>query len=51
MHDLTILLEQKQIDINDFFEVSYAEKKMSKTMFCNIENSFSYDTMLPVFSD
>ena len=45
----TNALDQKQIEINNFFEISQAEKKEGKTG-CNIEISFK-NVELPVFSD
>lgn len=49
MNDLEIVLDQKQIDINEFFEISQSEKK-DKVASCNIEISFD-NVELPVFSD
>ena len=49
MNDLAIILDQKQIEINNFFEISQAEKKEGKTGY-NIEISFK-NVELPVFSD
>lgn len=51
MNDLAILLNEKQIEINEFFEISSAEKKDSRAVYCNIELSFDNDIELPVFSD
>ena len=50
MNDLAIILDEDQIEINEFFEVSQAEKKDTQTIFCNIELSFN-EIELPVFSD
>jgi len=50
MNDLDIILDQKQIEINDFFEISQSEKQDSKADFCNVEISFKR-AELPVFSD
>ena len=50
MNDLDIILDQKQICINEFFEISQSEKKDTHAGFCNIEISFK-KVELPVFSD
>lgn len=49
MNDLSLILPLKQIEINEFFEISQAEKKDSRVG-CNIELNFM-DVELPVFSD
>ena len=51
MNDISILLGEKQIEINDFFSLSNAERKTSNVEYCNIELSFGQDILLPVFSD
>ena len=50
MFDLDIILDQKQININEFFEISQSEKQDAKADFCNVEISFK-KVEVPVFSD
>ena len=52
MFDLPIIMDSKQLQINDFFNISKTEK-MNKDLdggFCNLEIQFK-DPDLPVFND
>jgi len=52
MNDLALVLDNKQVEINEFFELSAPEKKSKKPgAFCNIEIPFKKEINLPVFSD
>jgi hypothetical protein len=51
MNDLPVILESKQVTINEFFRVSESERKDRESLgFCNIEINFK-DPEVPVFSD
>ena len=51
MYDLSIILDQSQVQINTFFDISISERKLEDSIaICNIENQFKNDDM-PIFSD
>lgn len=50
MYELPIIIEQKQIQIDDFFSMSQSERKNLEKGFCNLEIELSQKE-LPPFSD
>ena len=50
MFDLPTIMDSKQIQVNDFFNISKTEKKDAESGFCNLEIEFR-DPDLPVFHD
>lgn len=52
MYDLPLILEQRQIQIDDFYNLSASERKNQDAGFCNLEIEIKDDTVsLPPFSD
>ena len=50
MYELPIIIQQKQIQIDDFYNLSQAERKNSDKGFCNLEIEIAQKEM-PPFSD
>ena len=51
MQDLPVILDSRQVKINEFFKISESDRKdREKEGFCNIEINFK-DPEVPVFSD
>ena len=50
MFDLPTIMDSKQIQVNDFFNISKTEKKDPDSGFCNLEIEIK-DPDLPVFHD
>lgn len=51
MNDLPVILDSKQVTINEFFQITDSQRKdREREGFCNIEINFK-DPEVPVFSD